>query len=87
MYFVLLMLISPCLEVETFFLSAGAYGLQNVLLLAAVYAAGSIFSITLLIYLAFKGSLLINTHFFEHNEKKISGAVLMLTGFLMFFFH
>lgn len=87
LYLVFLMLISPCLEVETFFLSAGAYGLSNVILLASIYAIGSILSIVLLIQLAYKGSLLINNNFIEHNEKKISGIVLMITGFLSFFFH
>jgi len=87
LYFILLMLFSPCLEVETFFLSAGAYGFQSVLIIGITYALGSILSIIFLISMAYRGIKMINSHFIEHNEKKISGIVLVLTGILTFFFH
>lgn len=86
-YFIFLMLFSPCLEVETFFLSAGAYGYNSVITIAITYALGSVLSIVLLIGLAYRGIKMINNHFIEHNEKKISGIVLVLTGILTFFFH
>jgi len=88
MIFIGLMFLSPCLEVETLFLSAGAYGLNNVLLLSLVYGVFSIFSIVLLIYLVFRGTkLLINNDFIEHNEKRITGMVLIIIGLITFFVH
>lgn len=88
MIFIGLMFLSPCLEVETIFLSAGAYGLNNVLLLSLVYGVFSVVSIVLLIYLVFRGTkLLINNDFIEHNEKRITGMVLIIIGLITFFVH
>lgn len=86
--FIALMFLSPCLEVESLFLSAGAYGLDNVLLLSLVYGICSVFSIVLLIYFVFKGSKLLESNdFIEHNEKRITGLVLIIIGLITFFVH
>ncbi len=86
--FVGMMFLSPCLEVETLFLTAGGYGLESVLLLSLVYGIFSIISIVLMIYLVHKGSHLIkNNEFIEHNEKKITGMVLIIIGLISFFLH
>jgi len=37
--FIFMMFLSPCLEVESLFLSAGAYGMTNVMLLSMGYAS------------------------------------------------
>src|SRR5215212_5956549 len=47
--FIFMMFLSPCLEVESLFLSAGAYGMTNVILLSIVYAIVSISGILLLV--------------------------------------
>jgi len=83
--FAAMMFLSPCLEVESLFLAAGAYGLNNVLLLALVYALISITGIICLVMLAFKGSELMNSRFIEHNEKRITGMVLIIVGIVTFF--
>ena len=86
--FVGLMFLSPCLEVESIFLTAGGYGLQSVLLLSLVYGVCSILSIMLMIYLVYKGSkIFANNEFIEHNEKRITGLVLIIVGLLSFFLH
>lgn len=85
--FAAMMFLSPCLEVESLFLAAGAYGLDNVLLLALVYALISITGIITLVILAFKGTELINARFIEHNEKRITGIVLIIVGIVTFFLH
>jgi nickel/cobalt exporter len=87
MVFVMMMFLSPCLEVESLFLSAGAFGVKNVLLLALVYAVTSIAGIVGLVMLAFKGIHLVDTHFIEHNEKRITGVILILVGIITFFIH
>lgn len=85
--FVMMMFLSPCLEVESLFLSAGAFGVKNVLLLALVYAVTSIAGIVGLVMLAFKGIHLVDTDFIEHNEKRITGVILILVGIVTFFIH
>lgn len=85
--FVVMMFLSPCLEVESLFLSAGAYGMGFVSILSLVYAVISICGILFLVYLGSKGVNLLNAHFIEHNEKRISGIVLILVGIISFFLH
>ena len=85
--FIFMMFLSPCLEVESLFLSAGAYGMTNVILLSIVYAIVSISGIMLLVNLGNKGVNLLPAEFIEHNEKRISGAVLIAVGIISFFLH
>lgn len=85
--FIIMMFLSPCLEVESLFLSAGVYGMGTVSLMAIVYAIVSIGGILLLVNLGFKGINLLPAEFIEHNEKRISGAVLILVGIVSFFLH
>jgi len=82
-----MMFLSPCLEVESLFLSAGAYGMRMVILLSIIYAIVSISGILLLVNLGYKGINLLSAQFIEHNEKRISGTVLILVGILSFFLH
>lgn len=85
--FVGMMALSPCLEVESLFLSAGAFGMGAVASMAGAYAVISILGIWLLVSLGMKGVDLLPAEFIEHNEKKISGAVLILVGIVTFFLH
>lgn len=85
--FVAMMFLSPCLEVESLFLSAGAYGMTQVLIMATAYAIISVSGIVALVMLTYRGIKLINTHFFEYHEKRITGGVLILVGILSFFIH
>ena len=85
--FIIMMFLSPCLEVESLFLSAGAYGMGTVSLMAFIYAIVSICGILLLVNLGYKGVNLLPAQFIEHNEKRISGAVLILVGIISFFLH
>jgi len=85
--FITMMFLSPCLEVESLFLSAGAYGMGLVTLLSVIYAIVSISCILLLVGLGHKGVNLFSANFIEHNEKRISGIVLILVGIVSFFLH
>lgn len=85
--FIVMMFLSPCLEVESLFLSAGAYGMGVVSLMALIYAVVSISGILLLVNLGYKGANLLGADFIEHNEKRISGIVLILIGIISFFLH
>jgi hypothetical protein len=85
--FIVMMFLSPCLEVESLFLSAGAYGMSLVLMMSAVYAIVSISGILLLVSLGHRGVNLLPAQFIEHNEKRISGIVLIVVGIVSFFLH
>jgi nickel/cobalt exporter len=85
--FILMMFFSPCLEVESLFLSAGAFGMATVTLISIVYAIVSISGILLLVNLGNRGVSLLPAEFVEHNEKRISGAVLIAVGIISFFLH
>lgn len=85
--FAAMMFLSPCLEVESLFLAAGAYGWDDILLLALVYAVISITGIISLVMLAFKGVQMMNSRFIEHNEKRITGMILIIVGIVTFFLH
>jgi hypothetical protein len=85
--FIIMMFLSPCLEVESLFLSAGVYGMGTVSLMAIIYAIVSICGILLLVNLGYKGVNLLPAQFIEHNEKRISGAVLIFVGIISFFLH
>jgi len=85
--FIIMMFLSPCLEVESLFLSAGAYGMGLVTLMSVIYAIVSISGILLLVTLGYKGVKLLPGAFIEHNEKRISGIVLILVGIVSFFLH
>lgn len=85
--FIVMMFLSPCLEVESLFLSAGAYGMGLVITLSVIYAIVSISGIMLLVNMGYKGVQFLSGDFIEHNEKKISGIVLILVGIVSFFLH
>jgi nickel/cobalt transporter (NicO) family protein len=85
--FIVMMFLSPCLEVESLFLSAGVYGMGVVTSMAVVYAVVSISGIMMLVNLGYKGANLLSAEFVEHNEKRISGIVLILVGVISYFIH
>ena len=85
--FIVMMFLSPCLEVESLFLSAGVYGMGLVITLSIIYAIVSISGILVLVSMGYKGIQFLSADFIEHNEKRISGIVLILVGIVSFFLH
>ncbi|MER3463212.1 MAG: hypothetical protein C4329_01045 [Chitinophagaceae bacterium] len=85
--FVVMMFLSPCLEVESLFLSAGTYGMSVIITMSVIYSVISITGILLLVNLGNKGVNLLPAEFIEHNEKRISGIVLIAVGIISFFLH
>ena len=60
----------------------GIVGLMSIL-----YGILSISGILILVTLGYKGINLLPGDFIEHNEKRISGAVLIIVGIVSFFLH
>ena len=82
---ILAMFLSPCLEIEAYFLLAGSKGWWMVTAISVLYCIVSISGMMLWIRFAYKGLLKLNWHTWEHNAGLISGAVLIITGLLSYF--
>lgn len=82
---VVAMFLSPCMEIEGYFLLAGVYGFWAVMSIAALYLVISVSGMVLWVRLAYKGVLKLNWHALEHNSGIITGWTLVITGVLSFF--
>ena len=76
----LTMFLSPCFEIEAYFLMAGGMGLLVTMLVAAGYLIITIAGMTLWIRLAYRGISRINWHTLEHNAGIITGITLIVSG-------
>jgi nickel/cobalt exporter len=76
---------SPCLEIETFYFTAGTFGWQGILLVSSIYLVITLLGITILTLSGKKTMEKFNLHFLEHYEKKITGVILILLGILSYF--
>ncbi|GAB3833120.1 hypothetical protein GCM10028895_51770 [Pontibacter rugosus] len=81
------MLLSPCMEIEAYFLLAGTKGWWVMASIAILYAAITLTGMLLWVRLAYKGSLKLNWHKWEHNAGIITGITLIVTGVISFFTH
>lgn len=79
------MFFSPCMEIEAYFLLAGAYNSWLVWFIAIIYLVITVSGMLLLVQLAYKGLLKMNWHRLEHSAGIITGITLVLTGILTFF--
>lgn len=79
------MFLSPCLEIETYFLSAGAKGWQAVLLVALIYNVITLSGMLLMVSIGRRGLSRINSHWFEHNENLLTGLTLVGLAVINFF--
>ena len=82
---VVAMFLSPCMEIEAYFLLAGSYGLWAVISIAALYLTISVSGMVFWVRLAYKGILKLNWHTLEHKSGIITGWTLVGTGILSFF--
>ncbi|MDF3076882.1 MAG: hypothetical protein K0S09_771 [Sphingobacteriaceae bacterium] len=81
------MFLSPCLEIEAYFLMAGTVGWHMIALMSFLYLFISIAGMVVWVTIAYKGLLKLNWHSLEHNAGIITGLTLIATGCLTFFKH
>ena len=84
---VLAMFLSPCMEIEAYFLLAGSQAPWLIWFIAALYLIITTVGMILLVRFAYRGVLKLNWHLLEHNAGIITGITLVLTGILAFFIH
>lgn len=79
------MFLSPCIEIEAYFLLAGAKSWYLLTGVALMYSVISITGMLLWVRIVYKSLLKVNWHSWEHNAGIITGAVLIITGIISFF--
>lgn len=79
------MFLSPCFEIEPYFLFAGAYGFSFVTGLAVMYTVVTVTGMVIWVRMTYHSLLKLNWHGIEHNAGVITGLVLMATGIVSFF--
>jgi putative Mn2+ efflux pump MntP len=84
---VLAMFLSPCMEIEAYFLLAGTQAAWLIWFIAALYLIITTLGMVLLVRFAYLGILKLNWHSLEHNAGIITGITLVATGILAFFIH
>lgn len=82
---VLAMFLSPCFEIEPYFLLAGAQGFWFAASLAVGYTIITVAGMVTWVRITYKGLLKLNWHAIEHNAGIITGGILILTGVLSYF--
>ena len=82
---VIAMFLSPCMEIEAYFLLAGSKGWYVIMGIALMYSVISIAGMLIWVRIVYKGLLKLNWHTWEHNAGIITGLVLIVTGILSFF--
>ena len=85
MALVVAMFLSPCLEIEAYFLMAGTKGWWAVATIAALYLTISVTGMVVWVRLVYKGMLKLNWHTLEHKAGIITGWTLIITGIIAFF--
>ncbi len=83
----LAMFLSPCMEIEAYFLLAGAVSGWLVGLISLLYFVITIAGMLILVSIAYKGLMKFDSHKIEHNAGIITGLTLIATGLFSFFTH
>ncbi len=81
----LAMFLSPCLEIEAYFLLAGARGWATVAIVATLYTTVTVTGMLVWVGLIYKGLSKLNWHAVEHYSGIITGVTLLVTGIITYF--
>ena len=79
------MFFSPCIEIEAYYFSAGEFGVVGIGVVSAIYLSVTVLGMLLLVDLGLRGVKRIKSHFLEHNEKKLTGVILIVLGIAAYF--
>jgi nickel/cobalt transporter (NicO) family protein len=82
---VVAMFLSPCMEIEAYFLLAGTQGWYMMALIAIMYSVITIAGMLIWVRIVYKGLLKLNWHKWEHSAGIITGVTLVITGIITFF--
>lgn len=82
---IIAMFLSPCMEIEAYFLLAGSRGWWLLATISIIYSIVTLTGMLIWIRIVYKGLLRLNWHKWEHNAGIITGLVLIITGIISFF--
>jgi nickel/cobalt exporter len=81
------MFFSPCIELETYYFTAGIYGWMGILIVSIVYLFITVSAMVILVAVALQGMNRFKFEWLEKNEKAVIGLALILIGVLTFIIH
>lgn len=81
------MFLSPCFEIEPYFLLAGAQGMWVAVMIGLLYSVVTVTGMVLWVRFTYKTLLKFNWHSLEHNAGIITGVTLIATGILTYLYH
>ncbi len=79
------MFLTPCIEIEAYYFQAATIGWIGIFIVSLVYMLITLIIMFALVYLGLKGINRFNSHYLEHHEKRITGAILIILGLISFF--
>ena len=72
--------LTPCVELEAYYFSAGLFGWHGILLVSLVYVIITVFLTSLLVYFSLKGINKLRFEFLDKYESQILGIIMVLIG-------
>lgn len=81
----LAMFLTPCIEIEVYYLQAANYGWSGIITVSTVYLIMTLLFTSILVYLGLKGVRKMNLSYLENHSKKITGLVLVTLGIVAYF--
>ena len=81
------MFLSPCFEIEAYFLLAGSEGWHLVVLIALIYLVLTLGGMLIWVRFIYQRIIKFNWHFLDHYAGIITGWTLIITGVLTYFIH
>ena len=81
------MFFSPCIELESYYFTAGVHGWRGIIVVSLVYLLITVSAMVMLVAVALQGMNRFKFEWLEKNEKSVIGVVLILIGILTFFIH
>ena len=79
------MFFSPCVELESYYFTAGTFGWLGILAVSIVYLIVTVAAMVTFVALAMEGFSRFNWAFLERNDKAIIGVVLIAVGITTYF--
>jgi sulfite exporter TauE/SafE len=79
------MFFSPCIELESYYFTAGTWGWTGIIVVSIIYLLVTVGAMILFVALAIDGINRFNFRFLERNEKAIIGSLLVFVGIATYF--
>ncbi|MCX6243060.1 MAG: hypothetical protein NTX43_14750 [Bacteroidetes bacterium] len=79
------MFLTPCIEIEAYYFQAGTIGWIGIFIVSAVYLLTTLVVMLFLVSFGIRGVNTFKSDFLEHQEKGITGVVLIALGLLALF--